>query len=344
MMSARLTAAERMARLLGVIPWVVARDGAFIDEMTARFDYPRDQLLADLTEVLFFVGVHPYTPDTLIEVDIAEEVVHIRYADWFSQPLKLSAEEAARLLIAGRSVLALTPEGDSVGQEPTGGQSHSGKTGTGEPADGEAGPLLRALAKLDLVLGDEAGASVEVSLGYAPRATLDTLRRAVEDRRRVEIDYYSYHRDRLTARVVDPAFVFSDRGHWYLSGWCHRAGAERVFRVDRIRSVTLTETRVEADHSLQEPPTPAPDPDGPVVTLRLTEAAAWAAEQYPVLNRRDLGGGAVEVKLVASETWLARLLMRLGPEVEVVEMDPAISTDLVASTAARILRRYRSQP
>ena len=335
MVTARLTAAERMARLLGVIPWVVARDGALIDEMTARFDYPRDQLLADLTEVLFFVGVHPYTPDTLIEVDIADEVVHIRYADWFSQPLKLSAEEATRLLIAGRSVLALTPEGESGSDEADG----------GEPVDDGAGPLLRALAKLRLVLGDEAaGASIEISLGNAPRATLDTLRRAVEDRRRVEIDYYSYHRDRLTVRAVDPALVFSDSGRWYLSGWCHRAEAERVFRVDRIRQAVPTETVFETGPGPREAPTPAPDPDGPAVTIRLTAAAAWAAEQYPVLDRRDLGGGALEVRMVASETWLARLLVRLGPEAEVVELDPAIPPDLVAATATKILQRYRSRP
>lgn len=341
-MTARLTAAERMARLLGVIPWVVARDGALIDEMTARFDYPRDQLLADLTEVLFFVGVHPYTPDTLIEVDIADEVVHIRYADWFSRPMKLSAEEAARLLVAGRSVLALTPEG---GEPPSGeADDGAGPDGDSEQADDGAGPLLRALAKLGLVLGDEAGARVEVSLGYAPQATLETLRQAVEDRRRVEIDYYSYHRDRLTARAVDPALVFSDRGHWYLSGWCHRAGAERVFRVDRIRSVARTETPVEVDLSPREAPTPAPDPDGPMVTIRLAPAAAWAAEQYPVLDRRDLGGGAAEVKMVAPPTWLARLLVRLGPDAEVIERDPAIPPDLAASTAARILERYRSRP
>ena len=335
MVTAKLTAAERMARLLGVIPWVVTRDGALIDEITARFDYPRAQLLEDLNDILFFVGVHPYTPDTLIEVDIAEEMVHIRYADWFSQPLKLSAEEATRLLIAGRSVLALTPEGESGSDEADG----------SEPVDDEAGPLLRALAKLRLVLGNEAGgASIEVSLGNAPRATLETLRRAVEDRRRVEIDYYSYHRDRLTVRAVDPALVFSDRGRWYLSGWCHRAEAERVFRVDRIRRAVPTETVFETGPGRREAPTPAPDPDGPVVTIRLTEAAAWAAEQYPVLDRRDLGGGAVEVRMVASETWLARLLLRLGPEAEVVELDPAIPPDLVAVTATKILQRYRSRP
>ena len=49
----------------------------------ARFDYPRSQLVEDLTGVVFFVGVHPFTPDSMIEVDISDDEVQIRYADWF---------------------------------------------------------------------------------------------------------------------------------------------------------------------------------------------------------------------------------------------------------------------
>ena len=104
-MSPRLTARDRLARLLAVIPWVAAHDGAALDDISERFDYPRDQLLADLQDVVFFVGVHPFTPDTLIDVDIREDRVWIRYADWFAKPLRLTAEEGARLLTAGRSVL-----------------------------------------------------------------------------------------------------------------------------------------------------------------------------------------------------------------------------------------------
>ena len=67
-----LSVAERMARLLGVVPWVVEQDGAHLDDISARFDYPREQLLEDLEQRLFFVGVHPFTPDTLIEVRISD--------------------------------------------------------------------------------------------------------------------------------------------------------------------------------------------------------------------------------------------------------------------------------
>ncbi len=319
----RLTASERLARILGMIPWVVARDGALIEEIVARFDYPRPQLIADLTKVLFFVGIHPYTPDTLIDVDIIDEHVQIRYADWFSKPLRLSVDEATRLLVAGRSLLALTP-------------------GTDDPDTG-AEPLLRALAKLELILGDGDGPSVEVRLDDAPEEALALLGRAVRNRLRVEIEYYSYNRNELTLRAVDPAGVFSDNGYWYLSGWCYRARAERVFRVDRIRKVTLTETEVEAD--LPDPVVPVfeADADHPLVTIRLTDSARWVAEQYPVRDHEELDDGRLEVKLaVSSNTWLARLLVRLGPHAEVVDRNPHIPSDLAASTAARILRRYRS--
>ena len=66
-----------MARLIAAIPWIVAQDGASLDEISARFDYPRELLLKDLEEVVFFVGVPPYTPDTLIEVTIDDDMVWI---------------------------------------------------------------------------------------------------------------------------------------------------------------------------------------------------------------------------------------------------------------------------
>ena len=90
-MNARLTARDRLARLLAIIPWVAEHpDGAPIDDIVERFAYPRAQLLDDLQDVVFFVGVHPFTPDSLIEVEVGDDRVSIRYAEWFSRPLRLS--------------------------------------------------------------------------------------------------------------------------------------------------------------------------------------------------------------------------------------------------------------
>ena len=318
-MNAKMTAPERMARLLAVIPWVVSREGAMIDEIVERFDYPRPQLVGDLTEVVFFVGVYPFSPDSMIEVDITDDRVQIRYADWFSRPLRLTPEEGARLLTAGRSVLSL---------------------GGDEQADGQASALLRALTKLGVALGEAADQAVEVRLGDAPEAILDTLRRSVAESVQVDLDYYTYGRDELTSRRVDPARVFSDHGNWYLQGWCHRAQGERVFRVDRIRDACLTTSPIE--HRLEGGGASfTASGDDPRVDLRLAPGAAWVVEQYPIEAVTTDDDGHLRVRMaVTAIPWLERLLLRLGPSVELTKADAPIADDLVAAAAARVLTRY----
>ena len=324
----KLSVAERMARLLGVVPWVVEQEGAHLDDIAARFDYPREQLLEDLEQRLFFVGVHPFTPDTLIDVFITDGIVDIQYADWFSQPLQLSGEEATRLLAAGRTVL-------DMGQA----------SGRGDDGDDEANPLVRALAKLTLSLGSEAadgGDYIDVCLGHAPSDTLRDLRSAISRRRQIEIEYYSQGRDVMTVRTVDPARLLSHDGVWYLFGWCHRAGAERVFRVDRIRTLTVMDSTTQVDLPAGSPPALSVDSADRVVTVRLAPEAAWAADYHGARERTDHPDGSVDAAFaVASESWLARLLVQLGPQAELLDCDPGIDRNLRAATAGRMLARYR---
>lgn len=320
-MNARLTASERMTRLLAVIPWVVEQQGAPLDEIVARFDYPRSQLVEDLTGVVFFVGVHPFTPDSMIEVDVSDDEVQISYADWFSRPLRLTPSEGARLLTAGHSLLS--------------DQFIAGGDDEGAP------PLLRALTKLSMALGEAADQAVEVRLGDAGRETLAPLRSAVDRQEQVEIEYYAYGRDELTRRIVEPSRVFSDNGNWYLDAWCHRAEAQRVFRVDRIRSVRLTGAGAE-----YQPSGPAgvftPDQNDPRVVLRLHPDSAWVVEQYPTESVETDETGRLTVSMAVSAVgWLERLMLRLGPSAEIVAIDAPLSSDLVSEAANRVLQRYR---
>jgi len=318
-MSNRLTARDRLTRLLSVIPWVARQDdGALIEDIVTRFDYPRTQLLDDLQDVVFFVGVHPFTPDSLIEVEIGDERVHIRYADWFSRPLRLTPEEGARLLTAGRSVLPLAESDDDNG----------------------AGPLLRALTKLGTALGESAADAVDVRLGHAPSDTLAVLRDALARQRQIDIEYYAYGRDELTERRVDTNRLFSDQGNWYLSGWCHRAVGERVFRVDRIRTVALTD-EPNADVGPTNASSFSPDSDDPRVVLRLAQSARWVIEQYPVEQVVENDDHIDVTMAVTAIGWLERLLLRLGPAAEILRLDPPLPADLCRHAAARVLTRYQ---
>jgi proteasome accessory factor C len=313
----RFTASERLTRLLAVIPHVAGRGYVPLDEIVERFGYPRADLVADLTEVLPYVGVAPFTPDTLIEVSVDEGNVRIDYADWFAKPLRLAPGEALALLAAGRALAAAEP---------------------GE----EAGPLVRGLTKLGAALGAGGDGALEVHLGVVAEETLALLRAAVREQRQVQLDYYSYGRDQRSTRIVEPRRFYADEGNWYIAGYCHLATADRVFRVDRIRQATLLETTftvAERDDGVLG--TFAATDEHPRVVLELEPDARWVVDQYPHDELVELDGGRVRVTLaVTAQAWLERLLVRLGPAAVVVDAPRGLGDDARSAAARRILGRY----
>lgn len=313
----RISASERLRRLLALIPWLASHPGAAIEEICRRFEIDPDQLRADL-EVIWMVGLPPYTPDQLIDVIIEDDRVWLHLGDFFASPLRLTADQALALVAAGNSLVA-TP-----GSEP-------------------GGPLERGLAKLAASLGVQPDEAMDIHLGDATAETLAELRSAVGERRRLEIDYYSYGRDELTTRRIDPQQVFADQGQWYVSGWCHRADGERLFRVDRIRAVRPTGEQFDA-----RPGSAGDgfgfDPAGVTVRLELGPAVRWVVDQYPTVAVEERADDrAVATLAVSARPWLERLLLRLGRDARVIELQGTDESGegIRRGAAERVLARYR---
>jgi hypothetical protein len=72
--------------------------------------------------------------------------------------------------------------------------------------------------------------------GAALDGLLDTLRRALAEGLALDMAYYTAGRGTLTRRTVEPLRLEDRGGVPYLVGYCRLRRAERVFRVDRIRS------------------------------------------------------------------------------------------------------------
>lgn len=311
---ARPSADARLRRLLALVPWVVAADGPTVEQVCTRFGLAPEELVADL-DLVFLCGVHPFTPDSLIDVVLAEGRVWIHYADYLERPLRLTPEEGLALVAAGAAALAVP------GADPT-------------------GPLATGLAKLAAMLGIDPAAAIDVELGAAPAGVVETLREAMAARRQVEIDYYAYGRDERTRRVVDPRGVFAAEGQWYLRAYCHLAESERRFRIDRIRGLEVLDRTVEDDHDGADGSNTTvfePRPEDLRVVLDLEPRARWVTEQYPLEALEELGEGRCRVTLAVSErAWLERLLLRLGPAATVVSGAEGVAR----SSARRILVRY----
>ena len=104
--------------------------------------------------------------------------------------------------------------------------------------------------------GDAGAAGVAVEVSRQEQATTAAVREALEAGRALRIRYYTAGRDDVTRRTVDPMRLLLVEGRGYLEAWCRRAGAVRLFRLDRVDDVAV----------LDEPAAAPPDAaaDGPV--------------------------------------------------------------------------------
>jgi len=289
--------ADRLGRLLNLVPYLLARPGIRIVEAADDLGVTERQLREDL-ELLWVCGLPGYGPGDLIDMALDGDRVTITYDAGIDRPLRLTPDEALALVVALR-MLAETP-------------------GT---ANRDA--VERALAKIESAAGALAEAApVAVQLpGNADR--LATIRGAVERRRALHITYYAATRDETTERVVDPMRVLVAEGHAYLEAWCRRAGAVRLFRVDRIDGMT------ELDEPSAPPPQARPTdlsegvflptPDYPLITLRVGRGGRWITEYYPCEEVVEESPDHWLVSMRAADLgWARRLVLGLGPEVTVV--------------------------
>ncbi|HYG71342.1 MAG TPA: WYL domain-containing protein [Actinomycetota bacterium] len=309
---------ERLRRMLVVVPYLIQHPGTAVAEAAGMFDLTEEELLDDLG-LLFVSGLPPYGPGDLVDVDIQEGRIWISMADYFSRPLRLTRSEALALFLRGTS-LSATP---------------------GVP---EAPALASALAKLADGLGPETLGELPDRVAAAATRepeSLAILRDAVEGRERVRIEYHAASSAETSTREIDPEVVFSAIGHWYVAAWDAGADAERLFRVDRIRSTERTGERFSprglegAGRSLYTPTERDVD-----VRLRLAPAARWVAEYYETVGDVQRDDGTLEIVVPAARLeWLERLALRLGRDLEIV--DPPELRGRVRDLAAATLARYR---
>jgi proteasome accessory factor C len=171
---------------------------------------------------------------------------------------------------------------------------------------------------------------------------LATLRTALTGGRRVHLTYEGAASDARTERDVDIMRVVSADGRWYVEGWCHLAQDTRLFRLDRIRGVTVLDAAGTPPPEARTRDLSAgvyqPAADATVATLLLAPPARWVCDYYPVEEHVPLESAAGEphdvVTLrVSRPEWLMRLVVRLGGHA--VILAPAeLRADLLTTVAA----------
>ena len=292
-----------------MLPWLMERGEASLAEMCDRFEVSESELVKDL-ELAAMCGLPPFV-DEMVDVFIDDGMVYAGVPRLFTRPLRLTAPEGFALLAAARVSMQL-------------------------PGADANGSLARALAKLAVALGDDA---VVVDTPQPPATT--TVTKAATNCERLRIQYWSPSADRRTEREITPRRVFVDGGAWYVIADDHLSGESRTFRIDRIETAEATGV-IDAARDVDVPADGSwfADADLPTARLRVPVSQTWVAERYPTRSVTQTEHGWELVVSVASERWLAQLLLRLGADAQVVE--PAEWKDLGARAARTLLATYEA--
>ncbi|GAA1884693.1 WYL domain-containing protein [Streptomyces durmitorensis] len=310
-------AIDQTRRMLSLVTYLRERPGAHVSDVARAFGITEDELISDL-DVLPLCGTS-FRGGDLLDIDTDGDRIWWHNPDDVAAPMRLAADEATALLVAARAVSTLPGLRESDRQA-----------------------LVRATAKLETAAGENAGASARLSVTFESEGgVFADVDRAISERRRLWLRYYSPARDELTEREVDPIRLFAV-GHTYMEAWCYLSEARRTFRLDRVAEIRI----------MDEPSSPPevelrdlseglvqPAAEDPEVVIEVGPGGRWVAEYYPHDSAEELADGGLRITLRTPDpTSLRRLALRLGGDGHIVS--PADLADSARLAAREALAAY----
>ncbi|MBD0292025.1 MAG: WYL domain-containing protein [Jiangellaceae bacterium] len=317
-------AGQQVSRLLSLLPYLLAHPNSSVADVAELFGVSERQILRDLN-VLWFSGLPGLAMGDYIEVDMeaaeGEGVINVWNADYLARPLRLGTDEALALLVALRTLADM-------------------------PGSHDRAAVDRVIAKLEQAAGTAAERAAAVRIEVDADTVADvagTVRRALDEKRRLHLTYWVPGRDETTERDVDPMRLALADGRLYLEAWCRRAEAVRLFRLDRVAGIEVLDLPAEVPPQAQPRDLATgifqPSPDDRLVTLELQPGGRWVADYYPSETVEEIGEGRLQVRLRAGDPhWVRRLALRLGTTGRIV--DPPDLAVMAAESARAALAAY----
>ncbi len=317
--------AHRLNRILTMIPYVRKHPGIRVRELARYLRCSPDMIIADLNAVLL-CGVPPYLPNDYIGVVLEGERIHLSFAEHFRRPVNLTFQEAVSLGLALRSLPPSRHRRQAC-------ERLQRKIMALLPQDSQ--DLYRA-----------AGRQLQVGAlhrGVYERVAL--LEQAIEERREVHIEYYTASRDAMTERDIRPYGVIEHNGEWYVVGHCLFRDRELPFRVDRMKTIRLTNRRFAPPEDLdiekyRRPQMYFPSSRDLRVKLHIApELARWVRDEHPTGKVHQLpDGGLILHLLVSQPQWIISWVVAQAGKVELLA-PPALRKQIAAACQST-LRRY----
>jgi len=173
------------------------------------------------------------------------------------------------------------------------------------------------------------------------------LNKAILEKKQVHLKYYTISRDEITTRTVNPYHLMFRQGAWYLIAYCHWRKEIKIFRIERIKEIKISEEKFEIPAKLSLSTYMGKSwqvvrgKDQTIKVKIYPPVSRWVKEEirHPTQKREELFDGSVifsaEVSgLIEVKKWI----LGMGSYAEV--LSPKILRKEIAEEIAGMQERY----
>ena len=274
--------ANDLELLIEMLPWMVANNGASLNEVATQFEIT-DKYALELISQLVVTGPSQ-DGGGLVDIDFEDaDSIYVSDAKSLDRPIKFTSLEATTLL-GGLHYLEQFPS-----------------LASSEIVAGLTTKIQSLLPSLE--------SPISVMTTPIASAVYEVLAASIADKLAVQISYGALSKEDLSDRLVDPVQMYVRDDFTYLQAWCRRSQAWRNFRLDRIIAAVATNEPLDIPDDIVE----TQEPREYLAVIELDKAYYGQLDQVDIVTFKEYMWHAVEVQLkVYSRDWLISMILASG--------------------------------
>lgn len=148
------------------------------------------------------------------------------------------------------------------------------------------------------------------------------IKQGILEKQLLEIDYYSSCGEHTLRRIKPIRLLFKSK-NWYLQAYCMKADDFRIFKLNRIRSLTLTnEHFVDSFDTFPSIDSSTPETANIIhLKLQLPPASAFLAyDEFSVENIEQQPDGSIIIRAtLPAGNWIYSYILGFGADVKILE-------------------------
>jgi len=297
------TPIEQTARLLDLVPFLLAHQGIPVERLAEHFRVTKEIILDDLN-TLWMCGLPGYTPLELIDLEFDSGFVTIRNADPLAEIRALVGSELVALVL-GLDLLA---------------------TGSNDLPN----EIRARIEDLSERIRSKIGSGISVAdPGQSEVRAL--IQKAIFQRAGVRIQYFSPQKDEVKERTITPFDFFHEGAFEYVRAFCELSNGVRTFRMDRIKEISknfIPHTPTQSSSAHKEPL---------VSTVRIIRGDRSTAESLALASDEVVVGGVLSLSAYSVD-WLTRTV--LASRGDLVVEGPSQARNIILQSLDSTLALY----